>query len=217
MNIACFGYRSWAKNIYLKLQSQSEITCLVFNKLNNQTYKTLKAFKPKFVLFYGWSSFIPNEITNDFDCLMLHPSNLPQFRGGSPIQNQIIRGINKTKISIFLINNKIDQGDILLKDDLNLEGYIDEIFKRIEQIGFEMTIRILNGNYKRRKQSKQNITIFKRRKPKESEITLKELKEKDSKYLYNKIRMLSDPYPNAYIVTSDQKKLIIKKVEIKNR
>ena len=43
------------------------------------------------------------------------------------------------------------------------------------------------------------------------------IRVQNSEYLYNKIRMLSDPYPNAYIVTSDQKRLIIKKVEIKNR
>ena len=43
---------------------------------------------------------------------------------------------------------------------------------------------------------------------------MNELKKK-VQYLYNKIRMLQDPYPNAYIVTKDNKKLFIKKAEIK--
>ena len=46
--------------------------------------------------------------------------NLPKFRGGSPIQNQIIRGITKSKISAFRVNSVIDGGDICLKRHINL-------------------------------------------------------------------------------------------------
>jgi hypothetical protein len=41
-----------------------------------------------------------------------------------------------------------------------------------------------------------------------------ELESKTSEYLYNKVRMLADPYPNAYIKTVDGRKLIIKSVEV---
>ena len=51
--------------------------------------------------------------------------------------------------------------------------------------------------------------VYLRRKPSESEITFKEIKSKSANYLYNKIRMLQDPYPNAYIRTSDGKKLFL--------
>jgi tRNA(Ile)-lysidine synthase TilS/MesJ len=37
---------------------------------------------------------------------------------------------------------------------------------------------------------------------------------KDSTYLYNKIRMLEYPYPNAYIKTIDGKKILIKLAEL---
>ena len=43
---------------------------------------------------------------------MLHPSPLPKFRGGSPIQNQIIRNKKKSMVTIFRINNILDGGDI---------------------------------------------------------------------------------------------------------
>ena len=43
---------------------------------------------------------------------MLHPSPLPKFRGGSPIQNQIIRGEKISAVTIFKINKIIDGGDI---------------------------------------------------------------------------------------------------------
>jgi hypothetical protein len=41
-----------------------------------------------------------------------------------------------------------------------------------------------------------------------------EIQNKPVEYLYNKIRMLADPYPNSYINTVDGKKLIIKVAEI---
>ena len=44
---------------------------------------------PDIVLFYGWSWKVSEKLINKFDCLMLHPSPLPKYRGGSPIQNQI--------------------------------------------------------------------------------------------------------------------------------
>ena len=47
-----------------------------------------------------------------------------------------------------------------------------------------------------------------------SEITVEEISTKSGEYLYNKIRMLQDPYPNAFIKTSDGKKLKIKLAEL---
>ena len=55
-------------------------------------------------------------------------------------------------------------------------------------------------------QIEKNATYFERRTEEQSEITLKELKEQSSEYIYNKIRMLQDPYPNAYLKTNDGKK-----------
>jgi len=172
-------------------------------------------YDPDLILFYGWSWHVPKNITKKYRCLMLHPSDLPQFRGGSPIQNQIINGITKSKITIFVMNEYMDEGDIISQTSLDLKGNIDEIFSRIEIKGYKLTKKIIkNGIYKTFKQSKKNVTSFKRRSPEESEITIKELLEKDSNYLYNKIRMLGDPYPNAFIKTIDNKKLLIKLAEI---
>ena len=147
---------------------------------------------------------------------MLHPSNLPKFRGGSPIQNQIIRGLNKTKLTLFLMNNKLDAGPVYGKSKISLSSNIKDIFKRIEDAGIKLTTKILNKNIRPVIQNEKEKTIFKRRKPIESQITISELKNKDAKYLYNKIRMLTDPYPNAFIKTKDGKKLFILETKVGN-
>ena len=60
-----------------------------------------------------------------------HEAPLPKFRGGSPLQNQIIRGITKTKTTAFIMNEEIDAGDIILQKDLSLDGSIEDIFFRM--------------------------------------------------------------------------------------
>ena len=60
---------------------------------------------------------------------MLHPSPLPKYRGGSPIQNQIIDGKLHSAVTIFLMDNGIDTGPIAEQKYLSLEGTIEKIFQ----------------------------------------------------------------------------------------
>ncbi|MFZ4536849.1 formyltransferase family protein [Propionivibrio sp.] len=207
MRVACVGYRSWALNIYDSLAQNSEHSFLIFRSKAQFKEEVLRDFRPDFVLFYGWSWYVSEQLLNDFKCLMLHPSPLPKYRGGSPIQNQIIAGEIDSKVTIFLMNSEIDAGDIAAQESFSLSGSITDIFSRIEKLGIELTSRILDSNFNPSPQDHTNATYCKRRKPEDSEITLNELIEKDSVYLYNKIRMLADPYPNAFFRTADGKRL----------
>ena len=76
---------------------------------------------------------------------------------------------------------------------------------------YQIITKIIAGKYNQVKQ-KGKPTLFKRRKPEESE--LKKL-DHSKKYIYNFIRMLSDPYPNAFIKIGN-KKIIFKSAELKN-
>ena len=82
--------------------------------------------------------------------MCFHESDLPKFRGGSPLQNQIVRGITKTKTTAFLMNEKIDGGDIIMKKSLSLEGNLQDIFERMKKNDFEifeMVLSLSNPSY----------------------------------------------------------------------
>ena len=145
---------------------------------------------------------------------MLHPSPLPLYRGISPIQNQIINGEIRSKVTIFVMNNEVDSGDIVGFLEYSLDGTLEQILNRITECGIKITLDILKNGIVRTPQDHSKATYLKRRTPDDSEITIDELQSSSSLYLYNKIRMLADPYPNAFIKTSDGRKLIIKEVEI---
>lgn len=171
----------------------------------------LKKINPKIIFFPDWSWIIPSEIVNNYNCICIHESNLPKFRGGSPIQNQIIRGIKKTKSTAFKMTDGIDEGDILVQKDLSLEDSLDEIFNRMINNDYEIIIQIIKGKYIERKQ-KGKPTVFKRRKPEQSELNHLNY---SNQYLYDFIRMLSDPYPNAFIKIG-KKKIIFKSAKLKS-
>ena len=67
----------------------------------------------------------------------------------------------------------------------------------------------MKNKLKEKKQILKSGSLYKRRRKADSEITLQEIKTKSSVYLYNKIRMLTDPYPNAFIRCKNNKKLYI--------
>ena len=208
MKILAIVYRSWALKIY---QNLSKKKIIISNK--DIGLKKIKKYNPDFILYYGWSKKVSKKIVNSYKCIMLHPSKLPDFAGGSPIQNQIIHNIKISAVTLFRMNEKIDHGNIILQKKLLLTGNLDEIFERIVSIGTSLTLRMLKNKYKDKKLEVKKI--YSRRKPRDSEITLKDLKTKSANYLYNKIRMLQSPYPNAYIKTVDGKKIYLTKASLK--
>ena len=204
------GYRDWSLKLYQKLSEKYD-DVIIIKSPKKLTYSFVKKLNPEFIFFPDWSWIIPQIITNNYKCVCLHESNLPKFRGGSPLQNQIIRGITKTKTTAFFMSNGIDKGDIILQRNLSLKGKIEDIFLRMIENDFKIIVKIISGKYTIKKQ-KGNPTLFKRRKPEESE--LKNLNF-SKKYLYDFIRMLDNPYPNAFL-KSGKRKIIFKSANLKD-
>jgi methionyl-tRNA formyltransferase len=194
LNYIFCGYRKWSLELFNLINKKYNGFHLV--KTPKQlTYKKIKKLNPKFIFFPDWSWKVPEEIFQNYNCICFHEANLPKFRGGSPLQNQIIRGIEKTKTTAFLMNDKLDAGDIIMKKNLSLKGNISDIFERMKKNDLEILDEIISGNFKLHKQ-KGPSSIYKRRKPSDSEL---DSLNYSKKYIYNFIRMLDDPYPNAFI------------------
>ena len=204
MNYVYCAHRKYSLNVFKKLKKNYKNFILINGK-DNLTLSKIKKINPEFVFFPDWSWLVPNEIIKNYQCICIHESNLPKFRGGSPLQNQIIRGIKKTKSTAFLMNDKLDTGKILLKKDLLLDGTLNEIFLRMENNNYDLITKVIQGKFKLSSQ-KGKSSFYKRRQPSQSE--LKNLNH-SKLYLHNFIRMLSDPYPNAFIKIG-KKKIIFK-------
>ena len=102
------AYREYAIKIHDKLSLHYNVILLTNPK--KLSYNYVKKINPEIIFFPDWSWIVPDQIIDDFTCVCFHESNLPKFRGGSPIQNQIIRGIEKTKSTAFIMTKQLDDG-----------------------------------------------------------------------------------------------------------
>ena len=165
-------------------------------KINN-----LKNIKPDVIFFPHWSYKVKEEILNNFLCIGFHTAPLPYGRGGSPIQNLIIRNFKIAPVCAIKMTNKFDAGPIFLKENVSLSGNLDAIFNRISLSIIQMIKIFMKKKIKPIKQ-KGKVLKFKRINEKQSNIK----KENTLKKIFDKIRMLdADEYPNAYLKTNKLK------------
>jgi methionyl-tRNA formyltransferase len=169
------------------------------NRPEDLTIEFLQQAQPQYIFFLHWSHMIRPEVYNSYECVVFHMTDLPFGRGGSPLQNLIVRKYKATKLSALKVNEGLDTGDIYLKKDLELHGTAGEIFLRAGALMEEMIIEIITKNPVPQPQQGQPV-IFKRRKPGESNIEhLEELED-----VFDYIRMLdAEGYPKAFIETGN--------------
>tara|TARA_R100001510_G_C7645594_1_gene202947 strand:- start:846 stop:1484 length:639 start_codon:yes stop_codon:yes gene_type:complete len=208
MNVLFCGYRDWALTIYRQIEGMKLITS------PEQLNKELQNNNPDIIFFIGWSWIVEPEIVNNNLCICLHPSKLPKYRGGSPIQHQIINGETESSVTLFKMCEGLDKGDIIFQKPFSLEGSLDDIFNRISVIGSIGVWEILNlfPNLEMVPQIETESSYYRRRTPDMSEIKLEDFKNFTSKEIYNKIRSLQDPYPNAYVECQNGTKLFFQRV-----
>ena len=77
--------------------------------------RVLEKYKPDIVVCKAFGEIIPKEFLEypKYGCINIHFSILPKFRGAVPIQKAILEGERETGISIMLMSEKLDEGDIL--------------------------------------------------------------------------------------------------------
>ena len=173
MKVWICAYREWALEIYN--QVKEEINCdLITTK---EQFNKIQFAKNDIIFFLGWSWIIPNNIIQKYKCICLHPSPLPKYRGGSPIQHQIINGESLSAVTFFKMTDKLDEGPILYQEYFSLKGNLKDIFSRIIPLGTSGILRILTFNIKEDLQDESQATFYKRRKPEDSEISIEDFKK----------------------------------------
>lgn len=215
VRIVAFAYRDWARELLFGLWNQSrsrDIHIRIFNEPEQINLEGLNLLSPDIILFYGWSWKVPSAIIDKYLSLCLHPSPLPKYRGRTPIQNQIMAGETESAVSIFKMSDQIDAGPLCYQKEISLKGNMSDIAFEIKSAGLIGTVRIIenfrNGSLEFWDQEGEP-TYCKKRTPEMSEITLEELQNESPEYLYNKIRGLQDPYPNAFITCKNGERLYL--------
>lgn len=132
----------------------------------------------------------------------LHASLLPDYRGAAPINYAVINGETKSGVTTFFINEKIDEGNILLQTETEIspEDNAGTLHDRLMEIGAKLVVETLNGlaegklteiPQNQKENPKTAYKIFKE----DTKIDW----EKEVEVIHNFIRGMS-PYPAAFTV-----------------
>jgi len=130
----------------------------------------------------------------------LHASLLPDYRGAAPINWAIINGESKTGVSTFFIDEKIDTGEIILQEAIEINAKEDagSLHDKLMHAGSQLvldTVKLIETNKVKTIAQTQEVetkTAYKLHRD-NSKINWKD----SSTNIYNKIRGLS-PYPAAW-------------------
>lgn len=132
----------------------------------------------------------------------LHASLLPDYRGAAPINYAIINGETKSGVTTFFINEKIDEGNILLQAETEIspEDNAGTLHDRLMEIGAKLVVETLDGlaegklteiPQNQKENPKTAYKIFKE----DTKIDW----EKEVEVIHNFIRGMS-PYPAAFTI-----------------
>ncbi|TAN43379.1 MAG: methionyl-tRNA formyltransferase [Nitrospirae bacterium] len=109
----------------------------------------LTALRPEAIVVVAYGRIIPPGILSlpPRGCINVHGSLLPKYRGAAPIQWAIINGEERTGITTMLMDEGLDTGDVLLKDETVIldDDTTESLSRRLSGIGAALLLRTLDG------------------------------------------------------------------------
>ena len=183
---------------------KNNIKILQPDNLNDKEFiNKIKEINPDIIIVVAFRK-LPAEIFSipKYGTINLHASLLPNYRGAAPINWCLINNESKTGVTTFFINEKIDQGDILLKEEVNIsdKDNFGSLYIKLSSVGSRLLIKTIKGVLsKSLKASKQDFDESLKIAPKLSKVNTRIDWNKSQKEIIGMIRGLS-PKPGAWTV-----------------
>nr|AOE07523.1 methionyl-tRNA formyltransferase [uncultured bacterium]CCG00372.1 Methionyl-tRNA formyltransferase [uncultured Flavobacteriia bacterium]CCG00412.1 Methionyl-tRNA formyltransferase [uncultured Flavobacteriia bacterium] len=183
---------------------KNNIKILQPENLNDKEFiNQIEAIQPDLIIVVAYRK-LPFDIFSipKYGTINLHASLLPNYRGAAPINWCLINNEKKTGVTTFFINEKIDQGDVLLKEEIIISDEDDfgTLYLKLSSIGSKLLVKTINGVVTDTlKASKQLIDEDLKIAPKISKENTRIIWNKPTKEILGKIRGLS-PIPGAWTI-----------------
>lgn len=180
-------------------------------------FNKIEKLKPDLVVVASYGKIIPKKILEipKYGSLNIHPSLLPKYRGPSPIQTTILNGDKKTGVTIILMDEKIDHGEIISSSKLLISKKItyQELSKELAQLGVKLLIETIpkwiSGEIKQKPQDESKATYTKILKREDGKIDW----SKPAQEIERQIRAFN-PWPGTFtFIKHKDKTLRIKVLE----
>lgn len=177
---------------------------------DDKTVRLLRSLNPDMFIVAGFPTIFKKMLLTipKFGTLNLHGGPVPQYRGGSPLNWQIINGEKKIGVSIILMDNGIDTGDILAQGffDLALTDDINTVHQKANKCFVKLVSEVIKRFEKNeifpQKQNEHAAQYWVQRSPQDGFIQWSVM---TAQQVVNLIRALKPPYPSAFTYLDSQK------------
>lgn len=171
----------------------------------------IKKVYPDLNVVVAYGQIIPSSIIYfpKYNSLNVHFSLLPKYRGASPVQWALLRGEAKTGVTIFELNEKMDEGDFLSQEKVEiLPGErADELEARLAQKGAELLLETIAkiDKIKHLHQDHSQATYAPKLRKEDGKIRW----EKDAFSIEGQVRAFY-PWPSAFAFLGEKRIKILK-------
>jgi len=136
----------------------------------DEVIKEILGYKPDLFFLCAYAKILGKRLLDipHRGAVNLHFSLLPELRGAAPIQRALMKGLKRTGVTTFSMNESLDKGDIILQKTMGINEFetAGELEKRLIPLGksiSEETIRkIMSGDYKTTKQDESKKSYAKK-------------------------------------------------------
>lgn len=105
-------------------------------------------FRPDIIIVSAFGQILSRSILEipKYGCINLHPSLLPKYRGPAPIQRAIMNGETETGVTIMMVDEGQDTGDIIMQRAvaIDLSDTGETLSQKLSEISADMLIEVLN-------------------------------------------------------------------------
>lgn len=175
---------------------------------DDEVFDMLDKLNPDFIVVVAYGQLIKKRILDRFKnrILNVHASILPKYRGAAPINYSLLNGDKESGVSIMLVEEGLDTGDILAIDKIDLDDKImlEELHDKLMVMGAGLINKVIDDyhNYfdSRIKQNEEEASTVGKINKSMGEIDFNE----KSDVIYNKFRGLT-PWPGLFFTLNEKK------------
>lgn len=184
------------------------------NHINDvEVREIIKKFEIDWLFIIGWSQIANTELllSPKKGVIGAHPTLLPEGRGRAAVPWAIIKGLNKTGVTFFKMDEGVDTGPILDQYEIPLSIYENatDLYEKVNVAHVSLIKQIwpklMNDSLIGRIQDERLATYWDGRTPKDGELKC----SMEVDYVDKLVRATTRPYPGAYLQLEKNKFLKI--------
>ena len=153
----------------------------------------INEYQPEVGILAAFGKLVPESAINAIPSgiLNIHPSLLPKYRGTIPIETALLNGDTTTGVSIMRLAKKMDAGNILAQETVNITNSTTKqsLYEELSKLGAKLLLDVLPGVLaKNAPETTQNDAEATFTQKLSKDLALLKPAEKAAQTLYNEVR-----------------------------